>query len=85
MKENKKDFTYRLIFYLSEIPIVLAGHLMLEGDARTPSLGFFIAVLFMVLGSLWVIRDVLYKGKFKFLAHLIGLIINIGLFYFIVP
>lgn len=85
MEETKKDFTYRLIFYLSEIPIVLLGDFILKGDSRTPSLGFFIAVLFMVLGSLWLIRDVFYNGRLKFLGHLIGLIINIGLFIAIVP
>ncbi|HYG36975.1 MAG TPA: hypothetical protein VD908_00085 [Cytophagales bacterium] len=85
MKENKKEFNYRLIFYLVEIPLALAGHFILEGDDRTPSLGFFITMLFMVLGGLWVVRDVLHEGKFKFLAHLIGFAINIALLYFIIP
>lgn len=85
MKENNKEFLYRLFFYLSEIPLALIGHFLYLGDARTPSLGFFIAVLFMVLGSLWIIRDLMYKGTFKFLAHLIGLLINVGLLYYMIP
>lgn len=85
MKENKKEFNYRLIFYLIEIPLALAGHFILEGDDRTPSLGFFVAMLFMVLGCLWIIRDVMHKGKLKFLAHLIGMVINIGLLLYIIP